>query len=353
MNALASAIQIAEQAPIPDRLTRLGIDCLVGAARRRMSRAPADVEQAFARDMHVRAVAEHVAAANSQHYELPAEFFTLALGPRRKYSSCYYATAQDTLAEAEAGALTLTAEHADLADGQDVLELGCGWGSLSLWMAERFPRSRIVSVSNSQSQRRFIQSVAAARRLENLEVITADMNGFDAGEALDGRRFDRVVSVEMFEHMANWPRLLERVRSWLKPEGRLFLHVFTHKTSPYRFDVDDKTDWIAQHFFTGGVMPSHGLIRQFGGLFQVEAEWTWSGEHYRRTAMDWLANFDRNDARIREILLKVYGPDARLWRRRWRLFFLSVAGLFGHQGGSEWGVSHYRLAPADPGGAQA
>jgi cyclopropane-fatty-acyl-phospholipid synthase len=345
MTALAAAIRAFEQAPVPDKLTLMGIDYLCGAAGKRLSRLPAQTERLFAQAMLDHPIAENTAEANEQHYELPAEFFELALGPNRKYSCCLYAGA-DTLGAAEDRALRETCAHADLKDGQQVLELGCGWGSLSLWMAERYPLSRIVSVSNSHSQRSFIEAQAAGRGLTNLTVVTADMNQFDADAALGGRRFDRVVSVEMFEHMANWPTLLERVRGWMKPDGRLFLHVFTHKTTPYAFDRNDDADWIAQHFFTGGVMPSHTLIHQFGSLFEVEQDWRWSGEHYRRTAMDWLANFDRNDARIRQILAEVYGPDARLWRRRWRLFFLSVAGLFGHAGGSEWGVSHYRLSPA-------
>ena len=349
MNAIAATIRAVENAPIPDGLTLLGIDYLCGAANKRLVGQPPQAEAAFAQGMLAHPIAENTDEANEQHYELPAEFFALALGPRRKYSCCLYLTPRDALAEAEDHALSETAEHAGLEDGQDVLELGCGWGSLSLWMAQRYPRSRIVSVSNSRSQRAFIEGEAQARGLANLTVITCDMNRFDADAALHGRRFDRVVSVEMFEHMANWPALLERVKGWIKPDGRLFVHVFTHRSTPYRFDKDDQADWIAQHFFTGGVMPSHGLIRQFGGLFRVEDEWKWSGEHYRRTAMDWLANFDRNDARIRAILAEVYGPDAKLWRRRWRLFFLSVAGLFGHAGGSEWGVSHYRLKPADLG----
>ena len=347
MNALAATIRAFEQAPVPDRLALLGIDYLCAAANRRLNGQPSHVEAAFAEGMRSHPIAENTEEANAQHYELPAEFFTLALGPRRKYSCCLYGTAADTLADAEEQALAQTALNAGLADGQEVLELGCGWGSLSLWMAERYPRSRIVSVSNSLSQRRFIEAEAVVRGLANLRVVTCDMNRFDAGDELGPRRFDRVVSVEMFEHMANWPALLERVKGWLKPDGRLFLHVFTHRSTPYRFDKDDQGDWIAQHFFTGGVMPSHGLIRHFDGLFAVEQEWRWSGEHYRRTAVDWLGNFDRNDARIRQILAEVHGPDARLWRRRWRLFFLSVAGLFGHAGGSEWGVSHYRLRPAD------
>jgi cyclopropane-fatty-acyl-phospholipid synthase len=349
MTALAAAIRAFEQTPVPDKLTLMGIAFLCGAAGRRLSRLPPETEGLFAVAMRDHTIAENTAEANAQHYELPAEFFTLALGPRRKYSCCLYdgvaPPSQDSLDRAEIRALEATVEHADIRDGQDVLELGCGWGSLSLWMAERFPGARIVSVSNSHSQRRFIEGEAAARGLTNLKVVTADMNRFDAA-MLDEPRFDRVVSVEMFEHMANWPALLTRLRGWMKPDGRLFLHVFTHKTTPYSFDRKDDADWIAQHFFTGGVMPSHNLIHQFGSLFGVEREWRWSGEHYRRTAMDWLANFDRNHARIREILAEVYGRDARLWHRRWRLFFLSVAGLFGHDRGSEWGVSHYRLAPA-------
>jgi cyclopropane-fatty-acyl-phospholipid synthase len=345
MNALASAINAFERAPAPDSLTKLGIDCLVGAARRRLSQAPAGADRDFARDMMDHPIAENTEEANAQHYELPAEFFSMVLGPHRKYSSCLY-EGRDDLAGAEARALAETCAHAELVDGQDVLELGCGWGSLSLWMAEHYPNSRIVSVSNSGSQRHYIEGEAAARGLTNLTVITADMNRFEAPAALDGRLFDRVVSVEMFEHMANWPALLRRVRGWMKPDGKLFIHVFTHNTTPYRFDATDKTDWIAQYFFTGGVMPSHGLIRQFPDVFEVEREWRWNGEHYRRTAMDWLANFDRNRVKIDALLNEVYGRDAVLWRRRWRLFFLSVAGLFGHKGGREWGVSHYRLKPA-------
>ena len=342
MNALAYAINAFERAPAPDRLTRMGIDLLVGSARKRLAGGPPDADRRFAWEMAQRPIAEATDEANAQHYELPAAFFTRVLGPRRKYSSCLYERDDETLAEAEERALAETAEHADLHDGQSVLELGCGWGSLSLWMAERYPASRIVSVSNSASQRAFIEGEAKARGLSNLKVVTCDMNRFEPDA---GARFDRVVSVEMFEHMANWPGLLERVRGWLKPEGRLFLHVFTHKTSPYRFDATDKTDWIAQHFFTGGVMPSHGLIAQFPNLFELKNQWRWSGEHYRRTADHWLANFDANRAEIDAILKEVYGADAGLWRRRWRLFFLSVSGLFGHQGGQEWGVSHYLLKP--------
>jgi cyclopropane-fatty-acyl-phospholipid synthase len=208
-------------------------------------------------------------------------------------------------------------------------------------MAARYPNARILSVSNSRSQRGFILRRAADQGLANIDVVTADMNAFTTE-----RRFDRVVSVEMFEHMANWQILLERIATWLKPHGRLYIHIFSHRDAPYRFEQADKSDWIAQHFFTGGVMPSHDLPGQFPDLFQVEADWRWSGAHYARTAHDWLANYDRNGAAIRPILAQTYGDDAILWGRRWRLFFLATAGLFGHRGGSEWGVSHYLMAPA-------
>jgi cyclopropane-fatty-acyl-phospholipid synthase len=288
--------------------------------------------------MAARAIAEHADAANAQHYEVPAAFFGHVLGPNRKYSSCFYRGPESTLQEAEEEALRQTVEHADLADGQSILELGCGWGSLSLWMARLYPNSKIIAVSNSHSQRMYIQGEGAARGLKNLSVLTADMNGFDPRQ-----QFDRIVSVEMFEHMMNWRELIGRLRSWLEPDGRFFMHVFSHRCGAYLFDRTDEEDWIAQHFFTGGVMPSHHLIRQYSDLFEVEKEWRWSGEHYQRTALDWLANFDKHRAEIERILRDVYGADTALWIRRWRWFFLATSGLFGYAGGSEWGVSHYRM----------
>ncbi|GAU85455.1 cyclopropane-fatty-acyl-phospholipid synthase family protein [Bosea sp. BIWAKO-01] len=329
-----------EALPVPDALSRVVIGSLVARTDRALASGQGDAA-AFARAMAQRPIAQHTGAANAQHYEVPAAFFEQVLGRRRKYSSCYYRGSGDSLAEAEETALALTAEHAGLADGQDILELGCGWGSLSLWLAERLPTSRIVSVSNSASQRGYIEAQAKARGLGNLRVVTADMNDFATPE-----RFDRVVSVEMFEHMANWRALLARTRHWLKPDGRLFIHVFAHARGCYHFDVADSADWIAQHFFTGGLMPSVQLAHQFPDLFAVEEEWRWSGEHYRRTAEHWLGNFDLNLPVIRPILREVYGQDAALWCRRWRLFFLATSGLFGHAGGDVWGVSHYRLKPA-------
>ncbi len=340
MSLLAATIDLAERAPLPDAALRLGVGALVANARRRLKTGPADIEQAFAEAMADHPVALHPEQANAQHYELPAEFFELVLGPRRKYSSCLYGPGAETLAEAEIRALRETCQHADLKDGQAILELGCGWGSLSLWMAETLPGARITAVSNSQSQRGHIESRAAELGLTNLTVITADMNDFTTEKS-----FDRVVSVEMFEHMSNWRTLLERVRTWLKPDGRLFIHIFSHRTTPYRFDHTDEADWIGRYFFTGGIMPSHGLMKRFTDLFQVEADWVWNGRHYERTALDWLANYDRHSLEIMRILRGAYGGEAGVWFKRWRLFFLATAGLFGHRGGEEWGVSHYRLRP--------
>jgi cyclopropane-fatty-acyl-phospholipid synthase len=337
----STVIGAAERLPLPDIVIRTAIHRLCSRTAAQLSEGHAGGDAAFARDMAARAIAEQTDAANAQHYEVPAAFFGRVLGPNRKYSSCFYPAPTSTLREAEEEALRQTAEHADLADGQSILELGCGWGSLSLWMARQFPKARVVAVSNSHSQRMHIQSDAAALGLTNLIVITADMNGFDPA-----RSFDRIVSVEMFEHMMNWRELLARVRSWLRPQGRFFMHVFTHRASAYLFDRNDKDDWIAQHFFTGGVMPSHHLIRQYADLFEVEEEWRWSGEHYQRTALDWLANFDANRAEIEIVLRRVYGESTPLWMRRWRWFFLATAGLFGFSDGSEWGVSHYRMKAA-------
>lgn len=339
MNFIAAAILAAERAPLPDTATRAGIGWLVAQSRRKLAAVPIADEE-FAQQMASTPIAEHPQAANAQHYELPAAFFDRTLGPAKKYSCCFYEEGATSLAEAEVSALETTARRADLRDGQKILELGCGWGSLSLFIAGRYPGAQITAVSNSASQRVSIESEARRRGLHNLSVVTADMNEFATAD-----RFDRIVSVEMFEHMSNWRALLSRARAWLAPEGALFIHIFTHRTSSYRFDHADKSDWIARHFFTGGLMPSRSLMRQFPDIFSVEQEWLWSGLNYQRTALDWLENFDARQGEIDAILKDVYGARASLWRRRWRLFFLATAGLFGDSGGAEWAVSHYRLRP--------
>jgi cyclopropane-fatty-acyl-phospholipid synthase len=338
MSVVSRIIGTAERVPLPDMVIRAGIQQLCSRTATRLASGDAIADAAFASEMAARSIAEHTEAANAQHYEVPAAFFALVLGPNRKYSSCYYKEPESTLREAEEEALRQTIEHADLADGQSILELGCGWGSLALSMARQFPNASITAVSNSVSQREYIEHEAAARGLANLSVITQDMNIFAPTQ-----KFDRIVSVEMFEHMMNWRELLTRIRSWLAPDGRFFMHIFTHRSGTYLFDRADEEDWIAQHFFTGGVMPSHQLIRQYADLFAVEKEWRWSGVHYQRTALGWLHNFDRNRAAIERILRPVYGGSTSLWMRRWRWFFLATAGLFGYSNGSEWGVSHYRM----------
>jgi cyclopropane-fatty-acyl-phospholipid synthase len=338
MSFVSTLIGTAERVPLPDAIIRAAIHRFCSQTATRLASASAALDAAFASQMAARPIAEHTEAANAQHYEVPAFFFAKVLGPNRKYSSCFYKGEVSTLQEAEEEALRQTVEHADLAGGQSILELGCGWGSLSLWMARQFPTSQILAVSNSNSQREYIEGEAAKRGLRNLRVVTADMNGF-----VPETQFDRIVSVEMFEHMMNWRQLLARLRLWLKPDGRFFMHIFTHRAGSYLFDRTNPEDWIAQHFFAGGVMPSHHLIRQYADLFEVEKEWRWSGAHYQRTALDWLANFDSHTAEIESVLRKVYGLDTALWMRRWRWFFMATAGLFGYANGDEWGVSHYRM----------
>lgn len=338
MSLLGSVLTLGEKLPLPDPMSRAAVHWLVQRTGKRLAEAPFDLTVDFARTMEALPIAVDTIVANHQHYEVPTEFFELVLGPQLKYSCCRFDEPQMGLAAAEEHALAETAQNADVADGQQIIDLGCGWGSLSLWMARRFPHARILSVSNSLTQRAHIERQIARDGLANIRVVTADMNAFTTQN-----RFDRVVSVEMFEHMANWPGLLRKIHEWLEPDGRLFVHVFAHKASPYRFSQADDGDWIGQHFFTGGTMPSHDLLRLCARQFAIEKEWRWNGGHYRRTAEAWLANFDANADRIDRVLEATYGNQAALWRRRWRLFFLATAGLFGFNHGNDWGVSHYRL----------
>ena len=280
--------------------------------------------------------------ANAQHYELPAEFFGLALGPHRKYSGAWWPEGVIDLPQAEAAALAATCERAGLRDGQQVLELGCGWGSLTLWIAEHYPASQILGVSNSTSQREWILGEARQRGLGNLEIRTADMNSFEAQ-----RRFDRIVSVEMFEHMRNWRSLFARLSQWLQPDGRFFMHVFCHRTTPYAFIDNGPADWMSRYFFSGGMMPSDELALRFQDDLRCLRRWRWDGRHYERTANAWLANLDRNRAQALEVLAATYGPgEASRWLQRWRIFFMACAELFGYRDGQEWWVSHYLFEPA-------
>jgi cyclopropane-fatty-acyl-phospholipid synthase len=335
-------ILLAERGLVPDAWVRAGIRSLLRkrlAAERTLHAA--DPGQRWREVVRGGPIAFATREANEQHYEVPAAFFELALGPRLKYSSAWWDASTPDLAAAEDAMLALTAERAGLADGQRILELGCGWGSLTLWMAERFPRARIVAVSNSASQRRFILARAAAGKLDNLEVLTQDVAAFEPTGA-----FDRVVSVEMFEHLRNWETMLQRVRRWLAPGGRLFLHVFAHRDYCYPFETSAGDDWMGRHFFTGGMMPAVGMLDALETPFQVERSWIVSGEHYARTAEAWLANLDRSRAAARAVLGEA-GADGALAVRRWRLFFLACAETFAYRAGAEWVVWHARLAPED------
>lgn len=347
MSWLSLGIEAVERGWVPDSLTRHFIRNLCGE---RLIEPPASArpqleadERAFRRSLREGPVALVPDLANAQHYEIPPEFFELVLGPRRKYSCCYFPTPNTSLAEAEEHALRITANHARLENGQTVLELGCGWGSLSLWMAEHYPLSQITAVSNSAPQRQHIERQAAARGLTNLRVITADMNDFAAAPAA----FDRVVSVEMFEHMRNYSELLRRISGWLKPDGLLFVHIFCHQTMTYPYETAGASNWMGQYFFTGGLMPGADLLREFPEHLKVIEQSAWRGTHYFHTAEAWLANLDQNRQEVLKVLANVYGRrDASRWFYRWRMFMMAVAELFAFHGGQEWYVSHYLLSQA-------
>ncbi len=337
---------LAEKGWFPQAAVRWGIRRLVRQREAeeiaRLSSGREPVLQRWVEEMRESPVALSTDAANDQHYEVPAAFFEACLGKQLKYSSAYYPVGTETLNEAETAMLELTASHADLADGQNILELGCGWGSLSLYMAQQYPQAAITSVSNSASQKAFIDQQASSRGLSNLTVLTADMNSFsDPG----GADFDRIVSVEMFEHMRNWESLLCRVHPWLRDQGKLFLHVFSHPQFFYPYETEGEDNWMGRHFFTGGMMPTHDLLEHLETPFSVEETWPLSGRHYARTALHWHDNLLANRPRILETLTATYGADqAPIWFNRWSLFFLACHELFAHQGGESWQVAHHRLA---------
>jgi cyclopropane-fatty-acyl-phospholipid synthase len=337
------AFSLAEQRLFPDQAIRYGIRHLlkrrlleVGSAD---ARAAAVKETRFIEHMRRAPIAAMPEKTNDQHYDIPVEFFGHILGPHMKYSSAFWPAGVRTLAQAEAAALRESCLHADLMNGQTILELGCGWGSLTLWMAAHYPDSRITAVSNSRSQRSFIEAQARERGLQNrIQVVTCDMNTFEIAQ----ERFDRVVSVEMFEHMRNWPGLFARVRQWLRPGGRFFMHVFVHRAVSYLFEDRDSDDWMSRHFFTGGMMPSDSLALACHDLLSCIGRWRWDGVHYEQTANAWLANMDAHRATLWPVIEHIYGaPNARVWWVRWRLFFMACAELFGYAEGQEWWVGHY------------
>lgn len=349
MSVLQLGIELVERGYVPDFVLR-GVIRRLCRSRLKQERRTG-IEQtraafeAFVADCRRSSIALVPELANAQHYEVPSEFFRLVLGSRLKYSCCYYSDGTAALDDAEVAALKETCQRAQLADGQRVLELGCGWGSLSLWMAEHYPHSQITAVSNSSTQRAHIEAAARVKGCTNLQVITADMNSF----AADPGAFDRVVSVEMFEHMRNHELLMQRISSWLKPDGKLFVHIFCHRTMAYVFETKDDVDWMGRYFFTGGIMPSEHLLLRYPRHLRIASQWTWDGRHYSRTCNDWLARQDAQREQIMPLFRETYGPqEAGRWFQRWRMFFIACAELFGCADGQEWFVAHYLFENEGP-----
>lgn len=337
------SMSLVEKGLLPDAVIRHGIRRLLAQRLVEEDRGDPQAQQAhfmkLVETLRQSPVAIETAAANQQHYEVPAAFYQKVLGKHLKYSSCYYQPDVTSLDEAEAEMLRITTERAQLKNGERILELGCGWGSLSLYMAAKYLGSQITGVSNSNSQREFIMAQAKARGLHNLNIITCDANVLEFPE---GTQFDRVVSVEMFEHMRNYQTLLKRISTWLKPGGTLFVHIFTHKEYAYPFEVRDDTDWMAKYFFTGGIMPSDDLLLYFQDDLKLRDHWQVNGQHYQKTAEGWLTNMDAHREQIMPVFIQTYGAAQALrWWNYWRVFFMSCAELWGYNQGREWLVSHY------------
>ena len=337
----ANVINWVERGIVPDTVVRAGIRQLL---RQRLEEIESHhIERSvrrkveFAERMNRAPIALLPESANAQHYEIPANFFQYVLGGHQKYSACYWRESTNDLDTAERDALDLTCQNAALSDGQDILELGCGWGSLTLWMASHYPNARITAVSNSLSQRRYIESRLQDMGYGNVRVITADMNRFQVDE-----RYDRIVSVEMFEHMRNYARLFTRISSWLKDNGLFFMHIFCHRSDPYEFIDQGPGDWMSRYFFSGGMMPSDDLPLYFQQDLKLKERWRWNGAHYEKTANAWLERLDEHRHELMPVLESTYGSDsASMWLVRWRIFFMSCAELFGYNSGNEWWVSHY------------
>ncbi|MFT3805987.1 SAM-dependent methyltransferase [Arenimonas sp.] len=338
-------IDLCERGLVPDALTRYGIRRLCAQRLKDEGARDAALAQRRYRELLARLgespIAIETAAANEQHYEVPTRFFQLCLGRRLKYSSCYYPTGRETLDEAEEAMLALYGERAQLSDGQQILELGCGWGSLTLWMAERYPNARITAVSNSNGQREHIEAQCRKRGWMHVRVVTCDVNRLQLAEG----QFDRCVSIEMFEHMRNYDSLFGRIRGWLEPGGMLFAHIFCHRQLMYPFETEGEDNWMGRHFFTGGLMPSADTLVDAQTHLPLQQRWLLPGTHYQRTADHWLANQDRHRDEVLAVLREAYGDaDAQRWHQRWRMFWMACAELFGYDGGREWLVAHYRFA---------
>jgi cyclopropane-fatty-acyl-phospholipid synthase len=337
-------IKAMENGHIPDTAIRFGIRKLCKQRLDELHVSSLQEKQQKAEEYKTSLVnsplAVHTKDANEQHYELPPEFFLNVLGKNLKYSSCFYAPETKNLDEAEDLALKISCERAQIKDGMRILELGCGWGSLTLHMAKTYPQSKIVAISNSAPQKAFIDEQAKKRGLTNILVLTRDISQLES-LALEFDSFDRVMSIEMFEHFKNYEKLLSKISDVLSPEGKLFVHIFTHKEYSYPFEVEGEDNWMGKYFFTGGQMPSHHLLYSFQKDLILQNSWAWDGVHYQKTSEDWLKNMDKNADLIKNIFDKTYGKESVQWFNRWRVFFLSCAELFGYDKGQEWGVSHY------------
>ncbi len=334
-------VRLAERGLLPDSMIRFGIRRRLGSIRKELYSGDSPLpgkKQAFIEKLNTGPVALKQSRVNAQHYELPPEFFRTFLGPRRKYSCCFWQGKKSTLEEAEETMLKLTAERADIKENQRILELGCGWGSFSLWAAETYPSCRFHALSNSAPQVALIRREADALGLTNLTVETADVTAFDTEN-----RYDRVVSVEMFEHIRNWGNLIGNISQWLKPEGKCFLHFFCHREIPYLYTDENPLNWMGYYFFAGGMMPCFDLPRHFSKDLSVEASWKVNGLHYVRTLEAWLYRMDRHKADIENILKATYGQEWSEWGNRWRIFLMACSELFGTNQGEEWFVAHYLL----------
>ena len=337
-NIIISAV---EKGIIPDFLIRYGIKLLL--KRRLIDIKSLDCEKTDFSQMQMISrmqsspIAINTDSANEQHYEVPQAFYKLILGSSYKYSCCHWSNEVHNLDDAEKEALDITCDRAQINNGMNVLDLGCGWGSLSLWIAEKFPECSVTSVSNSKSQHDFIHKQASLRNLNNIKVIVADMNDFKIDQ-----KFDRIISLEMFEHMKNYQKLYHRISKWLSDDGLFLMHIFCHKSSPYDFVDKGPNDWMSRYFFTGGIMPSDDLPLFFQESLLIKHRWRWSGEHYAKTSNAWLENMDKRKAKILPIIESTYGREnMQKWWQRWRIFFMSCAELFAFNGGQEWYVNHY------------
>lgn len=332
---------LLEKDQIPDALIRIGIRKLLKQRLQQERKESSELQQAhlmkLIEELKNSPIAINTAEANEQHYEVPTKFYQYCLGANLKYSSGYWKTGVRDIDTSENDMLEITCNRAELKDGQDILELGCGWGSLSLYMAKKYPNSRITAVSNSKTQKLHIDEQAQKRGIRNLNVITININDFSIDKT-----FDRVVSVEMFEHMRNYRKLMKMVSDRLNPEGKLFVHIFTHKDLAYKFEVIDETDWMSKYFFTGGIMPSDDLLLYFNEDLSIEQHWHVNGLHYSKTSEAWLKNMDKHKAEIIPLFQDTYGKDqAMKWWVYWRIFYMACAELWGYNDGEEWIVSHY------------